>query len=317
MATCDRCGEQESMPYQCRLCGGTYCSSHRLPENHDCPGLDEWDDPGGVFDSGFDDSVNDGGRSGGGLAAKVPVDTGPGGVLGYFRGNVSFALLALMWLTFILQYAVAPVLDVPPYSQQWFNIFTINTTAPLAVWTWVTSVFSHGGFGHIVLNSIVLYFFGPVVEKRIGSAKLVGLFVVAGALAGLAQVGATLVTNPSVLGEPLAFTQNGSAVLGASGAIAALMGVLTVLNPNLRIYLYFVIPMPLWIATLLFAGYSIFVSTVGGGIGAGGVAQFAHLAGLGIGLLYGVKVKREGERAPNQLQLGGGPGGPGGPGRRR
>ncbi len=305
------------MPYQCRLCGGTYCSSHRLPENHDCPGLDEWDDPGGVFDSGFDDSVNDGGRSGGGLAAKVPVDTGPGGVLGYFRGNVSFALLALMWLTFILQYAVAPVLDVPPYSQQWFNIFTINTTAPLAVWTWVTSVFSHGGFGHIVLNSIVLYFFGPVVEKRIGSAKLVGLFVVAGALAGLAQVGATLVTSPGVLGEPLAFTQNGSAVLGASGAIAALMGVLTVLNPNLRIYLYFVIPMPLWIATLLFAGYSIFVSTVGGGIGAGGVAQFAHLAGLGIGVLYGVKLKREGERAPNQLQLGGGPGGPGGPGRRR
>ena len=179
----------------------------------------------------------------------------------------------------------------------------------------MTSVFAHGGFGHIVLNSIVLYFFGPVVEKRIGSAKFVGLFVVAGALAGLAQVGASLVMNPSWYGQQLTqFT--GSAVLGASGAIAALMGVLTVLNPNLRIYLYFIIPMPLWLATLLFAGYSIFVSTVGGGIGAGGVAQFAHLAGLGIGLLYGVKLKREGERAPKQLQFGG-PGGPGGPGRRR
>jgi membrane associated rhomboid family serine protease len=110
-------------------------------------------------------------------------------------------------------------------------------------------------------------------------------------------------------------------VLGASGAIAALMGVLTVLNPNLRIYLYFVIPMPLWLATGLFAAYSILAST-GGGIGFGGVAQFAHLAGLGIGLLYGAKVKRDGKRAPEQLQLGGGGpgggmGGMGGPGRRR
>ncbi|MCG1002403.1 MULTISPECIES: rhomboid family intramembrane serine protease [Halobacterium] len=316
MATCDRCGDKESMPYQCRLCGGTFCSKHRLPENHDCPGLDEWNDPGGVFDSGFDDSVTQSSESGG-LAAKVPFDTGPGGVLGYFRGNVSFALLAAMWLTFVVQYAVAPALGIAPNSAQWLNLFTINTTQPLAVWTWVTSVFSHGGFGHIVLNSIVLYFFGPVVEKRIGSAKFVGLFVVAGALAGLAQVGAALVMNPGWYGETLTrFT--GSAVLGASGAIAALMGVLTVLNPNLRIYLYFVIPMPLWLATLLFAGYSIFVSTVGGGIGGGGVAQFAHLAGLALGVLYGVKLKREGERAPKQLQFGGGgPGGPGGPGRRR
>ncbi|MXR22231.1 rhomboid family intramembrane serine protease, partial [Halobacterium bonnevillei] len=290
MAKCDRCGEQESMPYQCRLCGGTYCSKHRLPENHDCPGLDDWNDPGGVFDSGFDDSVQDTGSNGDGLAARVPVDTGPGGVLAYFRGNVAFTLLALMWVTFLLQYLVAPALGIGPYTQEWFNLFTINTAEPLAVWTWVTSVFSHGGFGHIVLNSIVLYFFGPVVEKRIGSAKLVGLFVIAGALAGLAQVGAALIANPSWWGQSLT-TSTGSAVLGASGAIAALLGVLTVLNPNLRIYLYFVIPMPLWLATLLFAGYSIFASTVGG-IGAGGVAQFAHLAGLGIGLLYGAKLKR-------------------------
>jgi membrane associated rhomboid family serine protease len=302
------------MPYQCRLCGGTYCSKHRLPENHGCPGLDDWNDPGGVFDSGFDDSVQDTGTNGDGLAARVPVDTGPGGVLAYFRGNVAFTLLALMWVTFLLQYLVAPALGIGAYTQQWFNLFTINTAEPLAVWTWVTSVFSHGGFGHIVLNSIVLYFFGPVVEKRIGSAKLVGLFVIAGALAGLAQVGAALIANPSWWGQQLT-TTTGSAVLGASGAIAALLGVLTVLNPNLRIYLYFVIPMPLWLATLLFAGYSIFASTVGG-IGAGGVAQFAHLAGLGIGLLYGAKLKREGERAPNRLQFGGG-GGRGGPGRRR
>jgi membrane associated rhomboid family serine protease len=315
------------MPYQCRLCGGTYCSDHRLPENHECPGLDNWGDPDGVFDSGFDDSVGGQGGSGSSTSASgsvldaLPIDTGRGGTLAYFRGNLSFLFLTLMWATFVAQYALAPLFGVQTGSPAWYNIFTLNTANPEYVWTWLVSVFSHGGFTHIVFNSIVLYFFGPVVEDRIGSRKFAALFLAAGVVAGLAQVGATVVMNPDVLGLPLGFSPDSSAVLGASGAIAALMGVLTVLNPNLRIYLYFVIPMPLWLATGLFAAYSILAST-GGGIGFGGVAQFAHLAGLGIGLLYGAKVKRDGKRAPEQLQLGGGGpgggmGGMGGPGRRR
>jgi len=314
------------MPYQCRLCGGTYCSDHRLPENHECPGLDNWGDPDGVFDSGFDDSVDDRGGSGrsgggGGVADTLSLDTGPGSTLGYFRGNLAFLFLAAMWATFVVQYAVAPLLGVPAGSQTWYNIFTVNTAHPEYAWTWLVSVFSHGGFTHIVFNSIVLYFFGPVVEDRIGSRKFAALFLAAGVLAGLAQVGASVAMNPDVLGMPLLGLPSQSAVLGASGAIAALLGVLTVLNPSLRIYLYFILPMPLWLATALFAAYSILVSGAGG-IGAGGVAQLAHLAGLGIGLAYGVKLKRDGTRAPQQLQFGGGgPGGPGGgmggPGRRR
>jgi hypothetical protein len=64
MATCDECGKHENLPYQCQRCGSTFCAEHRLPENHDCPGLNGWDDPAGVFDSGFDDSVNNpGGQS--------------------------------------------------------------------------------------------------------------------------------------------------------------------------------------------------------------------------------------------------------------
>ncbi|WP_327051553.1 rhomboid family intramembrane serine protease [Halomicrococcus gelatinilyticus] len=300
MATCDVCGKDENMPYQCRMCGDTHCAEHRLPENHSCPGLNEWNDPDGVFDSGFDDSVQNEGRT-------FSVNTGPGGPLGYFRGNMTYVFLGLMWITFAFQFLVFPVLGYARYSPTWLDVFTLNTANPLYVWTWVTSVFAHGGPMHIFLNSIVLYFFGPPVERRVGSKKFTALFLVSGAVAGLAQVGATIVTSPG------AFVP----VLGASGAIAAVMGVLTVLNPNLRIYLYFFIPMPLWVATLGFAVYSAFIS-VAGGIGAGGVAQLAHLTGLGIGLLYGAKLKRDGKSAPEQLQFGGGGGGRmGGPGRGR
>jgi hypothetical protein len=303
------------MPYQCRHCGGTFCSEHRLPENHDCTGLENWNDPGGVFDSGFDTSIADKGRSSSGnLADRLPIDTGPGGILGYFRRNMTFVFLGSIWVVFLVQYVVVPLLGVPPFTQGWFEVFTLNTTNPLHVWTWVIAIFSHGGLEHIFFNSIVLYFFGPVVEQRIGSKRFTALFLGSGIIAGLAQVGSTLVTNPAVVGAPIG-VPGSTAVLGASGGIAALLGVLTILNPNLRIYLYFIVPMPLWLATLLFAGYSVLVSSVGG-IGAGGVAQLAHLAGLGIGLAYGVHLKRQGARAPEQLQIGGGRGGPGG-GRRR
>jgi len=309
MAKCDACGEHENMPYECRRCGGTYCSDHRLPESHDCPGLNEWNDPKGVFDSGFDDSVNDRGGSGGGVADRIGIETGPGGPLGYFRGNMTYVFLAAMVLWFPVQYVLPPLVGVPIGSQTWYDVFTLNTENVFYVWTWLTSTFSHGGVGHLFVNGLVLYFFGPVVERRIGSKKFAALFLLSGAAAGLAQVGLSI------------FTGDTAAVLGASGAIAAVMGVLTVLNPNLTIYLYFVIPMPLWLATTLFVGYSAFVSAAGG-IGAGGVAQVAHMAGVAIGLLYGAKLKREGERAPQELQLGGGrgpgrgPGGPGGPGGR-
>ncbi|WP_128478001.1 rhomboid family intramembrane serine protease [Halorussus pelagicus] len=300
MAQCDACGEHENMPYECRRCGGTYCSAHRLPESHDCPGLNQWNDPDGVFDSGFDDSVDDG-RGSNGITDRIGLNTGPGGPLGYFRNNMSFVFLGVMWITFALQLLVSAVLGLPGLAEL---LFVLRSDHIFRVWTWVTSIFAHGGFGHIALNSIVLYFFGPVVERRIGTKKFVALFLVAGMAAGLAQVAVSAVMSPGLV----------SGVVGASGAIAAILGVLTVLNPNLTIYLYFILPMPLWVATGLFVGYSVFVSATGG-IGAGGVAQLAHLAGVGIGLAYGAKLKREGERAPQELQLGGGRGGPGrGPG---
>jgi len=298
MARCEWCGENEPMPYNCRLCGKTCCGDHRLPENHDCPGLEDWGDPDGVFDSGFDDSVNNEGGSSGGVLSSLGISTGTGSVLGYFRGNMTYVFLGLMWITFVLQQLTVAFGTEALH----LNLFILKSTAILQVWTWVTSVFAHGGIFHIFSNSIVLFFFGPIVEKRIGSKMFTILFLVTGAAAGLAQVGIAF-----ALGNP-------SAVLGASGAIMAIMGVLTVLNPGLKVYLYFILPIPIWVLTGFYVGYSVFISSTSG-IGAGGVAQFAHLTGIAIGLAYGVYLKRQGTSAPEELEFGGG--GRGGGRRRR
>jgi membrane associated rhomboid family serine protease len=272
------------MPYSCHYCGGSFCAEHRLPENHGCPGLEEWDDPSGVFDSGFDDSVH----GGGGREAAFPY-VPAGGPLGYLLGNPPYPFLALMWVTFFAQFVVSVFVS----RQLASTLFVLSTDHPAYVWTWITSVFAHGSPGHILINSIVLYFFGPIVERRVGTRAFVALFFVAGILAGLGQIGTAL-----ALGEV-------SGVVGASGAIMAIMGVLTVLNPNLRVYLYFILPVPLWLLTVGFAGYSVFIA-LGGGIGAGGVAHLAHLVGLVVGLGYGEKLKREGTDVPTELQFGGG-----------
>jgi len=313
MATCDECGKHENLPYQCDRCGHTFCAEHRLPENHDCPGLGEWNDPSGVFDSGFDDSVRNRGGSAGSRSVLTRL-TGTGGPLGYFRGNMSYVFLGAMWITFALQFFVFPLLlGAGPRSELWRAVFVLTPANPEYVWTWVTSIFAHGGFTHIAFNSIALYFFGPVVEQYLDTKRFTALFFGAGIIAGLAQVFSTLLTVGAF----------GSGVVGASGAIMGVLGVLTVLNPNLKVYLYFIIPMPLWVLTFGFAAFSIvagFGAASGVGLTGGNVAHLAHLAGLLIGLVYGVRVKgRVG--VPNSLQFGrggggmGGPGGPGGPGR--
>lgn len=308
MAKCDVCGKNENMPYNCRHCGGTYCADHRLPENHDCSGLQNWNDPKGVFDSGFDDSVDGGSTSRvSSLASKIPINTGTGGPLAYFRGNMTYTFLALMWLTFAAEFVT--LLVAPSLFR---TLFVLTPQHPEYVWTWITSIFAHspGGFFHIVGNSIVLFFFGPLVERYVGSRNFAILFIVSGVLAGLSQVFIQIFQGPYPPGV--------GGVLGASGAVLAIMGVLTILNPGLKVYLYFLFPVPIWLLT---AGYAVMSITFLSGVigGGGGIAHMAHLVGLVIGLAYGQYVKQNRNvGAPNRLEFGGGgPGGPGGPGGRR
>ncbi|XGI83440.1 rhomboid family intramembrane serine protease [Halorutilales archaeon Cl-col2-1] len=288
METCDECGKEiDGIPYDCRLCGGTFCSEHRLPENHDCPNLSSYESPQTRGKKSEPSSAESSWSSA--VSSLLPgLPTG-------LRGNATYLLLAAMVVTYLLQIVVLQV------SQGLHTtVFVLTTENPLYVWTWITSIFSHSPSNpmHIFFNGIVLYFFGTFLEKRIGTRKFLGLFFVGGVVAGLAQTGVTI-------------AQGGvGGVLGASGAVAAVLGTLTLLNPNMRIYLYFFIPMPLWVATSLFAFYEVFL-TASFGAGAGGVARLAHLSGLAIGLAYGWKLRKEGYSVGRRMSLSGGRGGGG------
>ena len=294
MARCAYCGEDESLPYNCRYCGGQFCSTHRLPENHECPGLDRIGQDRGVFDSGFDGQVTtETDRS---VLDRLGIDTSRGGPLAYVRGNVTTLVLVLMWLTLLLQY-----LAIIIGGQELHNyLFVLSSDHPEHVWTWITSIFAHSTVNifHIIFNSIVIFFFGPLVERYIGSRRFAGLFIVSGVLAGLSQIAIDVIEG--VPGEP-------AGVLGASGAALAILGVLTVFNPHLRVYLFGIMPMAIWILTGGIAVISLLL-ILAGAPDAGNIAHMAHLVGLLVGLVYGAYIQRHANiRPPRQFHLGGRP----------
>jgi len=136
-------------------------------------------------------------------------------------------------------------------------------------WTLVTSIFLHGGMGHLFFNMLFLFFFGPTLERRVGSDKFLFIFLICGLLGGLGHV----LTSPDSL------------VLGASGALYGVMGVLAILEPDMLIFIYF-IPMKITHAVLLLAAFDILMSGTGDMI-----AHTAHLSGLLGGLLIGRHLK--------------------------
>ena len=320
MATCEECGEYAELPYQCKRCGESFCADHRLPENHDCPGLAGWNDPGGVFDSGFDDGVA-GGPAGGTasragdadgvvdrLRRRVDRATGAGGVVGYVRNNATYAILLAMWVTFVAQWVALFVGGQSLHGE----LFVLHPERLDNVWTWATSVLSHSPFQlfHIIGNSAVLLFFGPLVERAVGSKKFTAFFFASGIVAGLGHVLFAIATNAPPTG-----------VLGASGAGFAILGVLTVWRPNMQVLLFFVVPMKIKYLTWGIAVVSAVLVVQSGGGSAGGIAHLAHLIGFAIGLAFGKRNEGLARSAGGMggLSLGGarGPRGPGGPGGRR
>jgi membrane associated rhomboid family serine protease len=155
--------------------------------------------------------------------------------------NVGVFLLQLAYpeLTSLLAFIPARVLSAP--------------------WTPLTYMFIHGGFWHILFNMIVLYFFGPRVEERLGSNRFITLYLISGLSGALFSV-----FTPEV------------AILGASAAVFGVELAYARFWPLDRVYIYGVLPIQMRWLVLITVVMSIF------GLGGfePGVAHLAHLGGL-------------------------------------
>jgi len=135
----------------------------------------------------------------------------------------------------------------------------------LEPWRFLTAIFLHGSITHLIYNLFALILFGLILESVIGSKKFTYLFLISGIVANLAS----FYFYPSSL--------------GASGAIMAVIGCLAVLRPMMTIWA-FNLPMPMFVAALIWIGGSVMGVF---GFGDQGVGYIAHIAGIAVGLGYG------------------------------
>jgi membrane associated rhomboid family serine protease len=151
---------------------------------------------------------------------------------------------------------------------------------PIRWFTLITSMFLHGSWFHLISNMWTLYIFGDNVEDRMGSGRYLLYYLLAGTAAGLTQV----------------FSMPGSTLptIGASGAIAGVLGAYFILYPGAKVITMipvFIFPWFVDIPAFLYLGIW-FVSQLSSGLlslGAvsdfGGVAWWAHIGGFVFGFL--------------------------------
>jgi rhomboid family protein len=175
----------------------------------------------------------------------------------------------------------APAVDA--FGNQVTEVVCKHGAFPGQIPTWqtaFTAMFLHGGFLHIAGNMIFLWIFGPNVEEAMGRVRYV-VFYLAGGLVALA---AQVLVGPN----------STAPTLGASGAIAAVLGGYIVLYPRARIlsliFIFFfvtIIEVPalvilgFWFVEQAIFGAAGLANPAGGG---GGVAYFAHVGGFVFGL---------------------------------
>jgi membrane associated rhomboid family serine protease len=142
----------------------------------------------------------------------------------------------------------------------------------LQVWRLVTYQFLHGGMMHLVFNMLTLYMFGPKLEMWWGTRKFTAFYLLCGVAAGAVYLIATLTSllSPGVL-------------VGASGSILGILAACAILFPRDILLLFGFIPMPMWVAGILFVVLYVF-SILSGQQNAGG--NIAHLGGMAAGAAY-------------------------------
>lgn len=258
MKECEKCGDKVSMPYNCNRCGKDFCSDHRLPEKHNCSMLDRGSTPNDVViekESTANEHLSR-------INKKVH---------SYIPSTMTNTFLLIMVIVYVLQLLIINI-----FSDSIHNaIFVLNLSNIEYIWTWITSIFAHStnGIFHIIGNGIIIFFFGRLLERQIGKEKFAKYFILSGVVAGISQI---------ILGS-LMYDASGG-VLGASGSALYILGALTVYRPDMKVYLYFMIPVPLWGITVLYSLYSVVGASSAIGVG---IAHIAHLTGLLIGIVFG------------------------------
>jgi membrane associated rhomboid family serine protease len=155
-----------------------------------------------------------------------------------------------------------------------YALVPADITAGINYTSLVTSMFLHGSFGHIAGNMLFLYIFGDNLEEAFGHIKFLFFYL----LTGLAAAALQLANDPGSMAP----------MLGASGAVAGVMGGYLVLFPKHRIDIFvppFIITtVPAYFMLFYWILFQFFMGLGSMGVENGAVAYFAHIGGFFAGV---------------------------------
>jgi membrane associated rhomboid family serine protease len=166
------------------------------------------------------------------------------------------------------------------------------------LWTLLTHIFVHGGLTHLLINMFALFSIGNLCEKIIGKKRFLWFYLISGTFAGIIAVALSELFGTGI-GEKL-FGNPDTFMVGASGAIFAIAGLLVLLLPKVRFGIilipffslpaYVMIPLVLLITWIVsyFAGWPI--------------GNTAHLGGFLAGIVYGWYLRRKYKKKVMLLQ---------------
>ena len=198
---------------------------------------------------------------------------------------VTLSFIALNVLAFFLEINQPSDAQLQAFVQAWGVVPREYTTAvdlppriPYPIWsTLFTSMFLHGGWGHLGGNMLFLWVFGDNVEHRIGHFRFLVFYLATGVAAALAHI----FFNPDSL----------IPTVGASGAISGVLGGYLLMFPRNRVYVLTwggvatvpaVFMLGLWILMQFISVGSVATTTEDAG---GGVAYLAHIGGFVAGMI--------------------------------
>jgi membrane associated rhomboid family serine protease len=182
----------------------------------------------------------------------------------YSFRNLSIWLIAVNVAVFALEYLVPQVGS--------YLAMTPILVLSGAFWQPFTYMFAHANLTHLLVNMLGLLFFGPTVEKEMGSREFILYYLLTGFLAGVFSFAAYLFLGGAYI--PL---------LGASGAVFAVLLAYATLEPNSQIFIWGIIPVRAPIMVLGYTLIELFSQVFGS---SSSVAHLTHLAGFGFGWLF-------------------------------
>ncbi|MDR1388449.1 MAG: rhomboid family intramembrane serine protease [Treponema sp.] len=139
------------------------------------------------------------------------------------------------------------------------------------LWQFVTYMFAHGGFSHILFNMLGLYIFGFQVEREMGSYEFLLYYLATGIFAGIASFAVYVAMGTE------------AALLGASGALFAVELAFAAYFPDAVVYIFGIVPVRAPVLVLGYTALELFFSVTGM---RAGVAHMTHLFGFAAGWLY-------------------------------